>query len=302
MEQHRPRDAQLPGLDALYGVCRIFGADPKDARLLHHRSNAVYLLPHARSIVRLAPDTPLRRDRAITVMGVTRWLATQPGPIALPPMPGEQPVLAAGAVATFWPYRPTVPSATLADLAAPLRRLHALPDPPVRVPRYRPLHRLHEALALDGQRRHPALTHNERAWLTERADELVDRFITTHFPLGDGLVHADVHTENLLRIDGEWVLIDWDQTCIGPRELDLLTGLPDHFHEPSAGRMQFLSAYGYDILDWPDWTLLRDITELHSLAAYIRLAASKPAAATELRHRLRSLRTGDTSARWHAIS
>ncbi|MGH3568037.1 MAG: hypothetical protein ACRDRH_18795 [Pseudonocardia sp.] len=52
----------------------------------------------------------------------------------------------------------------------------------------------------------------------------------------------------------------------------------------------------------PERTVLRDITELHSLSAYIRLAPHKPAAADELRHRIQSLRTGDTSARWHAIS
>jgi hypothetical protein len=97
-----------------------------------------------------------------------------------------------------------------------------------------------------------------------------------------------------------WVLIDWDQTCLGPRELGLLTDLPDHFHEPSTDRRKFPTAYSYNILDWPDWTLLRDLTELHSLGAYIRLAPSKPAATTELRHRLHSLRTGDASAQWHA--
>lgn len=46
---------------------------------------------------------------------------------------------------------------------------------------------------------------------------------------------------------------------------------------------------------------LRDITELHSLGAYIRLAATKPAFADELRHRIQSLRTGDTSVRWRSI-
>lgn len=46
-------------------------------------------------------------------------------------------------------------------------------------------------------------------------------------------------------------------------------------------------AYGYDVRAWPEWTVLRDITELHSLGAYIRLAPDKPAAADELRHRIR---------------
>ncbi|MER7449343.1 hypothetical protein ABTW96_03535 [Nocardia beijingensis] len=49
-------------------------------------------------------------------------------------------------------------------------------------------------------------------------------------------------------------------------------------------------------------TLLRDITELNSLGAYIRLAPSKPAAAEQLRHRIRSLQTGDKAAVWQAIA
>ncbi|MFI2477810.1 hypothetical protein [Nocardia xishanensis] len=85
-------------------------------------------------------------------------------------------------------------------------------------------------------------------------------------------------------------------------KLDLVNGLPDHFHQPQHERERFAAAYGYDLLDWPGWTLLRDITELHSLGAYIRLAPTKPAAAEELRQRIRSLRIGDKAAIWQAVS
>jgi aminoglycoside phosphotransferase (APT) family kinase protein len=297
------QDSGLPGVSALREVCRIFGANPAGARPLHQRSNAVYLLPRDQLVVRLAPDTPLRRRRAQTCIEVTRWLTSQSEPVALAPVSGDQPVIAADAIATFWPHRPTTPAASPIDLAVPLRRLHALPTPPFPLPRYQPLQRLFEALDLDHGRPHPALADDDRAWLLDRAPTLVDAFTTTTFPLGEGLVHADAHSENLVRdSDGHWLLIDWDGTCLGPRELDLLTGIPDHFHEPEANRTRFLSAYGYDILDWPGWTLLRDITELHALGAYIRLAPGTPSAAAELRHRIRSLRTGDRSVRWHAIS
>jgi Ser/Thr protein kinase RdoA (MazF antagonist) len=296
------QDSGLPGVPALREVCRIFGADPADAWRLHHRSNAVFLLPHDQLVVRLAPDTPLRRRRAQTCIDITRWLASQPEPVALAPVPGDQPVIAAGAVATLWPHRPTTPAASLAELAVPLRRLHTLPVPPFPVPRYLPLQRLFEALDLDHERPKPAVAADDRDWLLDRARTLVDAFTATVFPLGEGLIHADAHSENLVRDpDGHWLLIDWDGTCLGPRELDLLTGIPDHFHEPEADRHRFLTAYGYNILDWPGWTLLRDTTELHALGAYIRLAPSKTAAEVELRRRIRSLRIGDRSARWRAI-
>jgi hypothetical protein len=163
------------------------------------------------------------------------------------------------------------------------------------------LRRLYEALDIDVGRADPVLPDSDRDWLKCRADELVAAFQSTDFPLGTGLVHGDAHSENAVLDHDEWVLIDWDNTAIGPRELDLVGGLPDHFHETDWDRTQFAEAYGYNLLDWPGWVLLRDITELHSVSSYIRLAPDKPAAAAELRHRAQSLRTGDRAVVWRAI-
>jgi aminoglycoside phosphotransferase (APT) family kinase protein len=292
----------LPGLDSLAQVCAEFGVNDSDALLLHHRSNAVYLLPQEQVVVRLAPVTALRSERAAISITVTRWLCAQPNRIALPPVPGDQPIVSGAAVATFWPYQPPTQHASLDNLAVPLQRLHSLPTPPFSVPAYRPLHRLDEAMEIDSGREQPVLSLDDRTWLTARAHALKDAFASTDFPLGTGLVHADAHTENLVRHHGNWVLIDWDQVCLGPRELDLLAGLPDHFHVPETDRVAFLAAYGYDLTHWPSWDLLRDIAELHSLASYIRLAAVKRAAQYELARRLWSLRSGDRSVRWRAVS
>ncbi|WP_330234317.1 phosphotransferase family protein [Nocardia sp. NBC_00508] len=254
-------------------------------------------------VVRLAPDTDLRRARASTSVAITRWLNERDGePIGLCPLPCEQPVITAGAVATFWPYCPTRTPATSTDIAIVLRWLHRLPRPPLPVPEYRPLHRLHEALALDASRALPVLNVDDRVWIATRAEELVNAYHAAEFPLGYGLIHADAHSENAVQTDRGFVLIDWDQCCIGPRELDLVSGLPDHFHEPENGRRRFLDAYGYDLLAWSKWHLLRDIAELHSVGAYIRLAPDKPAAAEQLRVRILSLRSGDRKVRWTAVS
>ncbi|SES28932.1 Phosphotransferase enzyme family protein [Lentzea xinjiangensis] len=204
-------------------------------------------------------------------------------------------------MATFWPFRPPPRDPAIADLANLLRALHALPAPPVPVRRYQPLTRLRDAIDTDAQRTAPVLSHDDRAWLTHRADELTSRFDGMDFPLGTGLVHADAHTENVAFDDG-WRLIDFDEVCLGPRELDLVGALPDHFHTPQAERERLLTAHGYDLTAWPGWTVLRDITELHSLSSYLRLAPGKPAAADQLRVRIRSLRSGDRSVRWRAIS
>ncbi|MFD0361345.1 phosphotransferase enzyme family protein [Nocardia sp. GCM10030253] len=295
-------DSELPGREALRAACKEFGVNDEGARLLHHRSNAVWLLPTQNVVARLAPNTSYRRERADAAIAVTRWLESVEQPIALTPVAGRQPAANPDAIATFWPYRPSDTQAGPADLGALVRRLHTVGEPPFPVPRYQPLRRLFEALALDDKRSVSALASKDRAWLRDRADTVVAEFHRTRFPLGEGLIHVDVHSENAVSDRGRWVLIDWDQCCIGPRELDLVNGLPDHFHQPVNDRNLFAAAYGYDLLEWPGWTLLRDLTELHSVASYIRLAPSKPAAAAELRCRFQSLRTGDDAAIWHAIS
>ncbi|MBL1080249.1 aminoglycoside phosphotransferase family protein [Nocardia sp. 2] len=296
-----PTDSELPGHTALLDICAAFGANPTDARLLHHRSNAVWLLPHDNLIARLAPDTDLRRQRATTAVTVTRWLAGRDQHIALAPAHGQQPLRSHGAVATLWPYRPST-RPNPAALGALVRRLHDQPVPPFPLPRYQPLNRLREALSVDEEREQPALDSSERSWLKERIDAVLGEFATTDFPLGYGLVHGDVHDENAVYDQDSWVLIDWDGCCLGPRELDLVSTLPDHFHQDTDERREFIAAYGRDLMDWPGWTLLRDLTELHSLGSYIRLAPTKPAAEQELHHRIRSLRSGDREAIWHAVA
>ena len=89
---------------------------------------------------------------------------------------------------------------------------------------------------------------------------------------------------------GRLVLIDFDHAAHGPRELDLLFAAPDHFHEPTADRDTFTRAYGHNLLNWPGWSTLHDISEAHSLVSYIRRAPTTPAAVTELARRLHSLR------------
>ncbi|MGQ4600368.1 phosphotransferase [Nocardia sp. R6R-6] len=295
-------DDALPGLAELEKACRTYGLSSTRAQLLHQRSNAVWLVDD--TVVRLAPDTTLRRRRAATSIAVTRWLAntTTESAVALNPLPGPQPVLTGAAVATFWPYRASPGRPPAADVARLVRCLHAQPVPPFSIPKYQPLQRLHDALDADDVREEPALTCQERTWLRARAHELIAAFDTTAFPLGQGLVHADAHDENVVLDNDRWVLIDWDNACLGPRELDLAGTLPDHFHTPNSKRAEFVNAYGYDLLDWPDWPLLRDITEYHSLGSYIRLAATVPQAARELRRRVESLRTADRSVVWQTVS
>ncbi|MGH3900088.1 MAG: phosphotransferase family protein [Pseudonocardiaceae bacterium] len=142
-----------------------------------------------------------------------------------------------------------------------------------------------------------------REWLLARAARLQHAYDTTATPLGRGLVHADAQPDNLLQDhDGRWLLIDWDRASHGPRELDLVFAVPDHFHDSDTERAEFSVAYDFDITSWTGWTLIRDLTELHSLASYLRRAATNPAARHELNRRIDSLVTDKHSMVWRSVS
>jgi len=108
------------------------------------------------------------------------------------------------------------------------------------------------------------------------------------FPLGSGQIHNDAHPGNLVpdpTSRHRYLLTDWEGACIGPRELDVvLVGAPgSRFGDPDHERLAFTRVYGYDIATWPEHQPLRDIRDLHSLAAYIRTGTRKPAALAQLR-------------------
>lgn len=292
----------LPQRHHLHAVCDAAGLDGRDAVLLHALSNAVYHLPREDLVLRLATATPPQVERAHKVVALCHWVAEHHGP-ALTPTGLPQPVFAAATIATVWPYLPPSHPPHPAALGATLRDLHALTAPPPPVPTYQPLVRLREALDLDATRDAPALTAEQHAWLTDHTEHLRATYphLTSH--LGNGLIHGDPHPNNLMHdpITGRWVLIDFDHAAHGPRELDLLYAAPDHFHTPATDRHTFTHAYGHNLLNWHGWRTLRDISEAHSLASYIRRAPTTRAAATELTRRLRSLRTADPTT-WTSIS
>jgi aminoglycoside phosphotransferase (APT) family kinase protein len=172
------------------------------------------------------------------------------------------------------------------------RRARAAPDIPPST-----------ALTLDTARDQPVLPASTREWLITQAARLQHAYDTISTPLGHGLIHADVQPDNLLHDrSGRWLLIDWDRASHGPRELDLAFAVTSHFHDPDTERAEFSATYGYDITTWTGWTLIRDLTELHCIASYIRRAATKTAVRDELHRRVTSLVTNDRSVVWRSVS
>jgi aminoglycoside phosphotransferase (APT) family kinase protein len=284
---------------ALAAACARAGLDARDATVLHVRANAVYHLPRDGVVVRLraaggSPDDIMTRFAA--AIEVTRWLRGQGFP-AIEPVSMDQPLTAAGHVATFWRYVPVREGTgrDVTSLGQLIRALHSLPPPPVTLPAAEPLGSL-QADVRDSS----ALAAGQRAWLLARASELERRYSDTKWVLGTGLLHGDAHVGNLLHAPDGIVLCDWDSVSRGPREMDLVpTSMWRRYGRPRAEWVGFCAAYDVSQDELPGLPLLQQLRELHALAAYIRNAAD-PAFSAELTKRITSLQAG-TTAPWQAL-
>jgi aminoglycoside phosphotransferase (APT) family kinase protein len=288
-------------------VAARLGLNADQARPLRLHDAATLLLPADHVVIRLVPTTEEAVARAHRAVGLTRWLATRDFPTIRPA--ADEPIETNGFVATAWhevaARAPGSPMEVNTALGRLLRELHLLPVPPLALPTADPLARLRAALRLDTARPEPVLDRDDTTFLHRRIEHLSARYATMRFPLGSGLIHNDAHPGNLVSDPASrygYLLADWEGACLGPRELDVvLVGAPgSRFGDPDNERLAFTTAYGYDIATWPDYQTLRDIRDLHSLAAYIRTGTRNPATLAQLRIRIASLRNGDRSVRWAA--
>ena len=276
---------------ALQDTARRSGLDVRGARLIRLFATAVYHLPAADAVARIAlvtsPESVARLDTSVQV---TRWL-TGIGFPCVEPLPVEQPVTSRGCAVTFWRHMPQDgPEPVPADLGRLLRELHGLGPPPVALPVHRPL--VSARRAINSSR---AIDKDERAWLVERCEQLLEAYGQLSFELPAGMIHGDAYRGNLLRDGQRVVLADWDAVSAGPREVDLIPTLQAiRFGLPNEQRDSFVAAYGQDIRSWDGYPILRDIRELSTLTALLRDGHADHAAWSELQVRLRSLCSGNS--------
>ncbi len=276
--------------EALQSACAQVDLDSRNARLIRLFASAVYQLPAADAVARIAPhSSPGVLARLATSLKVTRWLVELDFP-TVEPLAIDQPVQAAGCLVTFWRYLPQHgPPPGPADLGALLKELHRLPAPPVPLPTYEPLQSV--AQAIDHSL---AIDEEERSWLKDHCNRLEAAYRELDFALPPGMIHGDSYRGNLLRDGTRVVLADWDSVSNGPREIDLIPTLQARrFGLPEKERDAFIAAYGYDMTTWPGFPILRDIRELSTITALLRNAHTDPASLRELKKRIRSIRDGD---------
>ncbi|MFI7518671.1 phosphotransferase [Micromonospora globbae] len=271
------------------------GVHPGDARLLGLTNNAVFALPSAGMVIRIARSHRLT-NRVYKVVELGRWFEQVDAPtIRLAPNV-TQPVRAGTLLASIWSYIPPVaPAPTVEELGPVLREFHSLGPLPERLPAWDPVGDARSRLA-DAEE----LSDSDRQFLLDWCDRLEAPVAALQQRAGSGIIHGDAHVSNLLRnAAGRVVLCDFDATCHGPWQVDLVAVAVGEVRFGQRGAHATLAeAYGYDVTTDPDWPLLRDARELKMIAAAVPRLRSSAGVRAEFAARLHSVRENHQHARW----
>ncbi|RZU51232.1 phosphotransferase family enzyme [Krasilnikovia cinnamomea] len=283
---------------SLTRIAEKIDVDASGTDLLRLTNNAVFMLPAAGLVVRITRTHRLHA-RVHKVAALGAWFKTVNAPTIRLAGGIGQPVVDGPLLATVWEYADGPgrhPDA--ADLGAVLREFHSLEPPPHLLPQWDPIGdartRMTDAEGLDAR---------DRDYLLEWCARLEPQLRDFAARGNRRLVHGDAHEGNLVRDrSGRVLLCDFDATCVGPWQVDLV---PAPANEARFGRTgghtALAAAYGYDITQDPHWPLLREARELKMIAAAVPLLASAPGVADEFRLRLDSVRSGDETVRWTAF-
>ncbi len=269
-----------------------------DAGLLALGENAVFGTGDL--VVKVGRDaerSPELRERAEREVAVARWLADCGVPAVRAAEPGAR--LVGGHPVTLWhrlpeAVRPSEPR----DLAPLLTAVHALPAPAdFALPRRELLGGVERWLTLAGDAIDPA----DADYLRERRDGFAAAAarLVPHLPPGP--IHGDALARNVHVGPEGPVLVDLETFASDLREHDLvvLALSRDRYGLAADAYDAFTRAYGWDVREWDGCGVLRGARETASCAWVAQHAPANPAALTEFRRRVASLRDGDTAVRWY---
>jgi aminoglycoside phosphotransferase (APT) family kinase protein len=146
------------------------------------------------------------------------------------------------------------------------------------------------------------LTDDDRAFLEDFLANLREQYRHVSFVLTPGVIHGDANVGNVLRDEqGLPVVIDLDSFAVGPREWDLIQTaiFYDRFGWHRREEYEsFVRVYGFDIMEWPGYTVLRDIRELHMVSWLTLNVSDNDRLAEEARKRIKSIRTNSGWPEW----
>lgn len=280
---------------AMREIAAVLSTPAEDARLMQMTNNAVFALPEAGLVIRIARTRRLR-NRVSKVVQLAQWFAEIDAPTIRLAPDVVQPVQVGPLLASVWQYvPPTPPPPTAEDLGSVLREFHRLGPVPIALPQWDPVGDARSRIAdADG------LSEDDRRYLLDWCDRLDAPVAALALRAGSRLIHGDAHAANLLRDhSGQVVFCDFDATTFGPWQVDLVAvAVGEERFGRSGAHAALAAAYGYDVTTDPSWPLLREARELKMIAAAVPLLLGSAGVRAEFTARLQSVRASDHEARW----
>lgn len=211
--------------------------------------------------------------------------------VPVTPLVGDaQPWTIEGWAVTAWRWCPPVRDAGPDDLGALARLLRerTADGGPESLGRFDPLgHVLDVVAGCDGP---------NAAFVAERAEALREPFsrASAEDPLGDCVVHGDLHRENVIVTEDGPVLTDLEMGGWGSASYDLAPAMVAvrRYGATTDGLDRFLEAAGSDPRDWPGFGALVDVFELWVTAWAVSVADRRDDWAAEADLRVATLRDG----------
>jgi aminoglycoside phosphotransferase (APT) family kinase protein len=277
-------------------ACRAAGFDADGAHLIRLGENAMFRLREP-VVVRVARTAAYEPD-AHREVAVARWLEAESYP-AVRALPIEQPLVIDGRVVTFWEaLSDQEVYGSPAEVATLLARLHAMTPPAsLGLQPLRPFGRAERRIENNGW-----LSPADRSFLRSSLGALKATYADLQFVLPAGVIHGDANVGNVIHDrDGRAVLIDLDGFAIGPREWDLV--LTAMYYDSFGWHTQeeyaeFVRVYGFDVMRWPGYPVLRDVREFLMVTWLSQKAGHDERAAAETRKRIAALRSGGSKRDW----
>lgn len=290
-------EAQLS--DLLRRACETAGLRADGAVVLRGQTNAVIKLKAPPVIVKIARagTDPAEVERTVRFVS---WLMDLGFPTVPLYKPDIQPLIIDGHAITLWDYLPQPPEPVPTEaLAKPLSRLHSLGRPPVSLPRSDAIEAIRRSL-----RATTLLPEQDLRFLQQRAAQLEAELANVRYVLDPAaIIQGDPHHRNALHSAEGVVLCDWDSASSGQPEWDLVT-IEVHcrrFGYGQAAYDEFAQAYGFDVVAWSGYRVLRDLRELRMISTNARKSTHAPEKAAEVVRRVDGLRHRDHTMTWNIL-
>ncbi|MEV6070056.1 aminoglycoside phosphotransferase family protein [Nocardia sp. NPDC052001] len=270
-------------------ACLKVGIESRDSSLIRLGENAIYRLNKERAVVRIGRSLESSQKE----LSVAQWLMDNSFPGTEPLEKAPDIEIIDGLPVSFWKLIEESGSpVTSNDLGYVLKSFHELPEPsepflpeftimPKVVPRIIGLRDRFSVETID--------------FLLSLHGEIENEYSGLHSILGCGPLHGDAHIGNLMRDSADILrLIDYGDTCIGPREWDVCV-LAVAYRVGTAKREtyeEFADAYGFDALNWDGFSIVQAIRELNMTTWLMQLIGQSSTVDVEIEKRIDDLRLG----------